>query len=903
MSALITTDHRIRGRASLRMLGVAMTVFLVLTVLTPVLQRAGAEEAPPIADMQLAEEVLQDDPPIIDDEGEDDGAGEEAPIDQQLVLAEEVTEASIAFYFEKYECDSDYGHDLYELEANCYEPTTEAHFQVYGPEYAQSFVNTFGAQDLKAGVYQFQEFVPDGYGEPIVFCEITDPTGYPSGPAEVVTYDGYYESHVDPGYTLYCKWFNVKVDYRGVVTVIKYECLEALHLDATFENYQYQCTTPQSDVEFKLDGLSTGNPGSYFTDQNGMVSWGDREADTYYLTEFVPEGYGASAVFCDRYFPFDEQVPEFVRYDLYEYAQIRFDLAEGEYITCYWYNSPEEHGGIEVIKYTCPEFDGIIEGEPNHDYFLEDCYEVTDGIPFSLQLFGNDYLEWSTTGDYAPGTVHFDSLGEGGYRLDEEKPEGYGTPYVFCQRYVVNGGGVTEFSWYEADEFDAIQFELGGYEGIICHWFNVPEHDDSTVTVYKYVCDEHVALDENLSYYQDECTEAHQEVAFNLSGEHTGDQGTYETDADGKVFWDGLETDLYTLDEEIPSGYGDPIVFCGFTAYHNGAVYDGFPVRYDEVYDGAVELDIAIPNSDFFCWYFNVPEYDTSITIYKWLCPENFDLYDSAELECTEGFNGVEFTIDGPDGYYAQSVTGDSVPYAVYFGGLEEGYYEIDETVPAGIEYGFIADCWGISNPWPAVYPLYHTSWSDAFSIEIAKGDQVVCNWYNVPEHKDEGKLTVVKYLCNGYVISDLNCAIYTGGQGFTLTPAEGGAPIEFSTGGDGTKTLFLPEGAWTLDEIGGEWCKAKSPDLNQYGQIVTKDGHESVVYIYNCAPPSKTPPVKYPPIKEFPNTGAGTMVMGGGLTGADLAGQAVILLLVAQALVLVAIRRGGLLSSFRRVV
>ncbi len=159
-----------------------------------------------------------------------------------------------------------------------------------------------------------------------------------------------------------------------------------------------------------------------------------------------------------------------------------------------------------------------------------------------------------------------------------------------------------------------------------------------------------------------------------------------------------------------------------------------------------------------------------------------------------------------------------------------------------------------------------------------------------------------MKYLCNGYVISDLNCSIYRDGQAFTLTSVDGGAPIEFTTGANGSKTLSLPEGAWTLDEVGGEWCKAESADLDEYGQIVTTDGHESIVYIYNCAPPSKTPPVKQPPIKQFPNTGSGPMSMDNGLSGADLAGQAMILLVIAQGLVLVAIRRGGILRSFRRM-
>ncbi len=256
MSALFYTNHRNRGRASLRMLGIAMTVFLVLTVLTPVLQRAGAEEAPPIADTEQVAQVTQEDPPIAEEEGE--GTGEEQ-LQEELVAP---PEAPVAFYIEKYECDSDYGHDIYELEANCYEPTIEFEFEVYGPDYYQTFVNTFGADSLKAGVYQFQEFIPDGYGEPILFCEYTDAVEYASGLAEVVVYDGYYETQIDPGYTLSCKWFNIKEDYRGVVTVIKYECFDALHEDATFEDYTYECTEPMADVDFKLDGLSTGNPGN-----------------------------------------------------------------------------------------------------------------------------------------------------------------------------------------------------------------------------------------------------------------------------------------------------------------------------------------------------------------------------------------------------------------------------------------------------------------------------------------------------------------------------------------------------------------------------------------------------------------------------------------------------------------
>ncbi len=1174
MSALFSTNHRNRGRASLRMLGIAMIVFMLLSVLTPLLQPAGAEE---IVDSQISDAVLdeQTEDPNADPEGDGEGTIESQLQIQEDVVPEEDLDGiyvdpvePVGFYVNKHDCPSDFGHDIYQLAANCSEPTYAAEFQVYGPNYTQFFSGDFGDDGLESGVYSISESIPNGYAEPIVFCKLSDFLGNDNGMAEVVTYDGYYEVQIDPGLTLYCDWFNhplepvgggtviinkhfcdagfdaynasiydmgpycqsqeagvsfelfangtsygtqvtggqaltglvqfdnvpgvpfsiyeggmdgygepiiyckltdaagadtgfqqfpvgfdnayyiesdlsygevlycdwfnvldhdggsvtvikyecpdvlsheatfgdyqyecwqpqADVDFKldgastgnpgnyltdaegkvtwgereadhfyltetelegygtpvvycttyvlgdnmttleyvpfsvsadgqiefdldenqhiicywfnmpehddnGSVTVVKYECHEVLDWEASYELYQQTCTQPQADVDFKLDGASTGNPGNYLTDANGRVVWDDREADTYYLTETVPAGYGRPVVYCNISTPGDGQVPSYFGYAVSDEGRIEFDLDEGEHIICYWFNVPGDGGGIIVIKHTCPQIKTIV--ELGYEDYLEACPERTDGIPYSLELLGNDYLEWSTTGDFDAGSAHFESLGSGEYKLTEDKPEGYGKPVIFCQRYVEEGGGVTEYTEFTADEFDAIGFELGEYEGIVCHWFNFPDHDDSTVSVHKFICPEHASLDADQDYYQEKCTVAHEGVTFNLNGESTGDQGSEVTDGDGTVSWDGLDTDLYTLDEEIPAGYGEPIVFCGFTAYHNGAIYDGFPVMVDEVYDGAVELDIEIPNSSYFCWYYNIPNDDTSITIYKWLCPENFDLYDDAGATCTEPLNGVTFTADGPDGYQSQSNTGDAIPYAVQFGGLEEGHYEIVEILPEGIEYGFVGSCWGNSNPAPAVYPLYHTQWDGAFNIELTKGDQVVCHWYNVPEHhEDDGKLTVIKYLCGGYVVSDLNCEIYRDGQAFRLSPASGeGDAIEFETGVNGEKTLALPAGTWNLDEIGGDWCKATSYDLNGYGQIVTSEGHESVVHIYNCSPPSKTPPVKQPPtkqgppIKEFPNTGSGTMAMASGLTGSDLAGQGLILLLVAQGLVLIALRRGG---------
>ncbi|MDQ3167677.1 MAG: hypothetical protein M3P94_03400, partial [Chloroflexota bacterium] len=123
------------------------------------------------------------------------------------------------------------------------------------------------------------------------------------------------------------------------IAVTKYTCPETIGYGlGQIDAYWAACTDFTSDVSFKLDGASTGNPGEQVTDAMGQYTWFDMEADQYFLTETVPSGYGLPVVFCATYDPLDPNSQAFERYDVSDEFRIEFEVADGESIICYWFN-------------------------------------------------------------------------------------------------------------------------------------------------------------------------------------------------------------------------------------------------------------------------------------------------------------------------------------------------------------------------------------------------------------------------------------------------------------------------------------------------------------------------------------------------------------------------------------
>lgn len=534
---------------------------------------------------------------------------------------------------------------------------------------------------------------------------------------------------------------------------------------------------------------------------------------------------------------------------------VDWNLLDDEVVYCDWYTVPiGEPGDLTLYKWTCPEGYDVHGANANPPV---DCTEATDGVTFVLSDSDPNSVDLQTdTGDSLAGAVQFGGLPPGSYTITETLPEGTESAFVWnCNFLMLTFGGQLPIS--EGSTFNLL-FNGGTLR---CDVFNVPG-TDSAITVTKWYCPEGVPYDEDQAYYEGACTQYHEGVDFKLT--HAEGSTFDTTDAAGKAEWTAVPLGPFSLQEYIPTEYGEPIVFCGFTAFYDGAVYDGLPVRV-EAPGGYYESELEIPNTSYFCNWYNVPGEPGEITIYKYTCPEGYDLHawdaDPRE-DCPDATNGVNFTLtdEDPGTVDLQTMTGDSIDGAVYYGGLEPGPYTVIETVPPDTLYVFTLDCYGEKIGELRPYPL---SMGDTLDIDLGAGESIVCYWYNVPDY-DEGRLTVYKYACSTEAyVSDVDCEIYEDGKAFDLVMWNGDeweyVATKTTDGGGMVTWGGIDPGEYWLDEQDGDWCHLTSEQLSDDGNwIDVADGEETIVNIYNCStdPGDKGKPGKTP--TKYPNTGVG---------------------------------------------
>ncbi len=338
-------------------------------------------------------------------------------------------------------------------------------------------------------------------------------------------------------------------------------------------------------------------------------------------------------------------------------------------------------------------------------------------------------------------------------------------------------------------------------------------------------------------------------IEFRMTHGHGSAMGA--TDAAGEYTWSNVPLGPASLQEYIPTGYGEPMVFCNYTYTERPAI---------DAAGGYIQFEIAEPG-DWICLVYNIPAGEGDITIYKHTCPGGYNPHawnaDPA-TDCTDGPNGVPFTAAGPNGYQHQSTTGDSTPYTVSFGELEPGAYTITEHAPSGTALTFVWNCYGQTMGELRPTPL---SVGSTLQITLDAGEAIACHWYNVPADPD-GKLTVIKYTCvTQTYISDIDCQIHESGQGFDLAWWNGNEweiTSSGTTNGAGTYTWYgLNAGEYWLDEHDREWCYLASDQLSDDGNwLNVHEGEETVVKVYNCTsdPAAKGKPGPIP--TKYPNTG-----------------------------------------------
>ncbi len=694
---------------------------------------------------------------------------------------------------------------------------------------------------LAEGSYTINETLPEETASSFIWdCVVGDMTN--PLPEEPLAEGSQLLIDMVPGQDVVCHWFNVPEEGDGnSITVHKWDCDPGTMYGQDEDYYGAECDTQLTGIPFSVVDASGDRPD---VSQSDGVTWNNvviAQEGELQIIETIPDGYGDPVVYCWT----DLTDPE-----LYSSANgflIPQNLGDEPWsFHCNWYNIPEGDDGpsdLIIYKYTCPDgYDPYAEGA---DPFT-DCVEGPDGVTFTAD--GPDgYHSQTDTGDSIPNGVMFGGLEAGDYVITETLPEGIASAFVWsCEptpilTFMQPTGPISEGGTFE--------YTATGVH-TTCHWFNIPGHD-STVTVYKWICPDGATWDHDQAWYEANCTMATDDIKFSL---YTQDGAYTAYPTGGMIEWTDVAVGPIGIQEYLPSDYGEPMVFCSI----NGGPWEHYPAP--TAYIGFEDFGQQGDASDyqFVCHWYNIPGGPGEITIYKYTCPEGYDPYawgaDPA-TDCSEGPNGVTFTADGPDGYHSQTDTGDSVNYAVYFGGLEPGDYTIVEQVPDGIALVFVWDCYGQMMGELRPTPL---SVGDTLPIEVHAGESIVCHWYNVPEDPD-GKLTVIKYECSTKTwVSEVDCEIYEGGQGFDLAWWNGDAweiTANGATNSAGWYTWYdLDAGEYWLDEHDREWCHLSSDWLSGDGNwLNVYDGEETIVKVYNCTgqpgKPGKTP-------TKYPNTG-----------------------------------------------
>ena len=194
-----------------------------------------------------------------------------------------------------------------------------------------------------------------------------------------------------------------------------------------------------------------------------------------------------------------------------------------------------------------------------------------------------------------------------------------------------------------------------------------------------------------------------------------------------------------------------------------------------------------------------VEDVSSYVSIFKYLCPEDASLYAAGhaalQAACAEPMPNIEFT------HYAVDANGVGVS-ETELTGIDGGVYFVQEspgsaTLAESLVGGFgepIVYCTkvvGAGSPLGQTYDYYQTI-DGYFTTELLAGDQLVCDWYNVPvvvpavvPAEVPADIYISKYVCEDYLTPESvdwaalikDCP--AGGSDWTFSLNEGDVLIE----------------------------------------------------------------------------------------------------------------------------
>lgn len=489
-------------------------------------------------------------------------------------------EDTITIYINKHACPDGYrSDDPYDLAANChegYDPISfDANGQLIGPSSQNPQATGSGPgsnvqfQNLPADTWTVSEELPDGYGEPVVFCKFINNTTYEESSYEWVDVinGNAISRQVDGGYTLYCDWFNFKESPYTGIYIHKYGCPDSYDKSWNLSQWQQYCTTVVHNVSFVVtmpDGSTDEQPVSGID-----VGWEQLPTGQYGIKENRPSSYAGSVVYC----AVGSYTASTGNYESYQVQSdsISKKLSDYEYLDCYWFNLPKPRPStgngntnpnptgpatLTIVKYTCPEsYDPLARGaNPTRD-----CDDLTDDVPFSVTNFQGSSTT-GKTGDDGGGTVTFDDLKAGSYLLTETYPDGVHEAFIWsCESdYRTFDYPFTPFA--HIGELGTISIALIAGESVTCTWYNVPSPEKESQSTGAVDLSITVLECSGQAINANACDPAAAGIDIDLLAAGSGRDATLTTDADG-VALGSLDSGEYDISTEASICFSESDLF------------------------------------------------------------------------------------------------------------------------------------------------------------------------------------------------------------------------------------------------------------------------------------------------------------------------------------------------------
>jgi hypothetical protein len=246
------------------------------------------------------------------------------------------------------------------------------------------------------------------------------------------------------------------------------------------------------------------------------------------------------------------------------------------------------------------------------------------------------------------------------------------------------------------------------------------ENGQASITIYTAICPAGFTGDDLF----DECFDTPGgNITFLLTVPGTTTPLSATTAADGFTAFEGLTaTGQYVLQIDVPGDFVDVVADCS----EDGA---DFPITAGAQF-GQYLLNLN-PNNDIRCDFYILPEDQggtAQLTIHNRVCPVEYSGTDYFNDCHGNPANGQDFFVEnGVDLNGTTNAAGD-----VTFSGLAPGTYFVFGGPPGDFILRTAIFCAQAATPGTA-FPFDQDDGEAGFSIALAAGDDVVCDFYSVP--------------------------------------------------------------------------------------------------------------------------------------------------------------------------